>query len=132
MERSKNQAVYQYLPGMWVSDNSDSGRPITAVIDNWNWRDMEGIYERFIVGEIKRQIRMFDERGGISLLLILHTGSVPFVSLKLQKEKGLPTSLGQPHRSCSTAAHVVMCSRLEAHRKLTNPHGSAGLVISIL
>ena len=49
---------------MWVSDNSDSGRPITAVIDNWNWRDMEGIYERFIVGEIKRQIRMFDERGG--------------------------------------------------------------------
>ena len=64
MERSKNQAVYRYLPGMWVSDNQDSGRPITAYIDNWNWRDMEGIYERFIVGEIKRQIRMFEERGG--------------------------------------------------------------------
>ncbi len=64
MERSKNQAVYRYLPGMWVSDNSDAGRPITAVIDNWNWRDMEGIYEKFIVGEIKRQIRMFEDRGG--------------------------------------------------------------------
>ena len=49
---------------MWVSDNSDAGRPITAKIDNWNWRDMEGIYERFIVGEIKRQIRMFEDRGG--------------------------------------------------------------------
>ena len=61
MERSKNQAVYRYLPGIWVSDNSDAGRPITAIIDNWNWRDMEGIYERFIVGEIKRQIRMFGD-----------------------------------------------------------------------
>ncbi len=64
MERSKNQAVYRYLPGIWVSDNSNAGRPITAIIDNWNWRDMEGIYERFIVGEIKRQIRMFEDRDG--------------------------------------------------------------------
>ena len=64
MERSKNQAVYRYLPGMWVSDNSDIGRTITAEIDNWNWRDMAGIYERFIVGEIKRQIQMFEDRGG--------------------------------------------------------------------
>ena len=64
MERSKNQAVYKYLPGMWVSDNTDAGRPITAVIDNWNWRDMEGIYEKFIVGEIKRQVRMFGDRDG--------------------------------------------------------------------
>ena len=64
MERRKSQAVFSFLPGMWVSDNSDSGRPITAVIDNWNWRDMEGIYERFITGEIKRQIQMFEDRGG--------------------------------------------------------------------
>lgn len=64
MKRSKNQAVYRYLPGMWVSDNSETGRTITAIIDNWNWRDMEGIYERFIVDEIKRQIRMFEDRGG--------------------------------------------------------------------
>lgn len=62
MERSKNQAVYKYLPGMWISDNKEN--KITAKIDNWNWRDMEGIYERFIVGEIKRQILLFEDRGG--------------------------------------------------------------------
>ncbi|MBR4750233.1 MAG: hypothetical protein IK077_00570 [Thermoguttaceae bacterium] len=64
MERNRNQAVYRYLPGMWFSDNLDAGRPVTAVVDKWNWRDMEGVYERFIVDEIKRQIRMFEDRGG--------------------------------------------------------------------
>lgn len=61
MERSKNQAVYRYLPGMWVSDSSMS---VTGYIDNWNWRDMDGIYNKFIINEIKRQIQMFGDRGG--------------------------------------------------------------------
>lgn len=64
MYRSKGQAVYKYLPDMWVSDNTNSGRTITAKIDNWNWRNMSGIYENFIVGEIKRQVKMFGDRGG--------------------------------------------------------------------
>ena len=64
MFRSKGQAVYKYLPGMWVSDNTNSGRTITAKIDNWYWRNMSGIYEKFIVGEIKRQVEMFGERSG--------------------------------------------------------------------
>ena len=64
MERSKNQAVYKYLPGMWVSEKSASGLTITALIDSWNWRDMDDIYEKFIAGEIKRQIQMFGDRDG--------------------------------------------------------------------
>lgn len=64
MNRSKEQAVYKYLPGMWVSDNTNSGRTITAKIDNWYWQKMPNIYDKFIVGEIKRQIMMFGERNG--------------------------------------------------------------------
>ena len=64
MKRSKSQAVYKFLPGMWVSEKNDSGRSITAEIKNWNNKKMEGIYHSFIEGEIKRQISLFGKRGG--------------------------------------------------------------------
>lgn len=104
MERSKNQAVYKYLPGMWVSDNSDSGRPITAIIDNWNWRDMEGIYERFIVGEIKRQIRMFDERGGDITSFDVTPGKRSLRIVEAAEREGVADILG------TTSPLVFYCS----------------------
>lgn len=64
MKRSKSQAVYKFLPGMWVSEKNDSGRSITAEIKNWNNKRMENIYHSFIEGEIKRQISLFGNRGG--------------------------------------------------------------------
>lgn len=64
MKRGKSQAVYKFLPGMWVSEKNEAGRAITAVINNWNNRKMENIYHNFIEGEIKRQIALFGKRGG--------------------------------------------------------------------
>lgn len=64
MKRGKSQAVYKFLPGMWVSEKNDAGRAITAIINNWNNRKMENIYHNFIEGEIKRQIALFGKRGG--------------------------------------------------------------------
>jgi len=64
MKRGKSQAVYKFLPGMWVSEKNDAGRAITAQINNWNNRKMENIYHNFIEGEIKRQIALFGKRGG--------------------------------------------------------------------
>lgn len=64
MKRSKSQAVYKFLPGMWVSEKNDSGRSITAEIKNWNNKKMENIYHSFIEGEIKRQISLFGNRNG--------------------------------------------------------------------
>lgn len=64
MKRSKSQAVYKFLPGMWVSEKNDAGRSITAEIKNWNYKRMENIYHSFIEGEIKRQILLFGKRGG--------------------------------------------------------------------
>lgn len=64
MKRSKSQAVYKFLPGMWVSEKNDSGRSVTAEIKNWNNKKIENIYHSFIEGEIKRQIGLFEKRGG--------------------------------------------------------------------
>ena len=64
MKRSKSQAVYKFLPGMWISDKDDTGRAISAEIKNWNNKKMENIYQNFIEGEIKRQIMLFEKRGG--------------------------------------------------------------------
>mgnify|MGYP007091820423 CR=1 FL=1 len=37
MKRSKTQAVYRFLPDMWISEKDDSGRAISARIKNWNY-----------------------------------------------------------------------------------------------
>jgi len=64
MKRSINQAVYNFLPHMWVSIHDESQTPVSAEILNWNYTPMAGIYESFIEGEIKRQIKLFGEREG--------------------------------------------------------------------
>ena len=64
MKRSKNQAVYRFLPEMWISERNDTSEVVTSKIKNWNYRKMEGIYDKFIDSEIKRQIRLFENRNG--------------------------------------------------------------------
>lgn len=63
MSRSKSQAVYRFLPNMWVASRGD-GSSVTAKISGWNYRKMDDVYQTFIEGEIKRQIRLFGNRGG--------------------------------------------------------------------
>ena len=64
MRRSKSQAVYKILPGMWVADKDRYGKSATALVKTWNYKKMDGIYSSFIEAEIKRQIRLFALRGG--------------------------------------------------------------------
>lgn len=64
MKRSRIQAVYKYLPGMWVAEKNEDGRAITAKITGWNYTRMENIYASFIEGEIQRQVKLFGDRGG--------------------------------------------------------------------
>ena len=63
MTRSKSQAVYRFLPHMWVASRGE-GSSVTALIRGWNYRRMDDVYQTFIEGEIKRQIRLFGNRGG--------------------------------------------------------------------
>ena len=42
MSRSKSQAVYSFLPHMWVASRGD-GSSITAEISGWNYRRMDDV-----------------------------------------------------------------------------------------
>lgn len=64
MKRSKSQAVYKILPGMWISDKDSHGNNVTAQVKSWNYKPMDGIYNSFIESEIKRQVLLFSMRGG--------------------------------------------------------------------
>ena len=48
MKRSKNQAVFKFVPGMWISSNLPSGEPITAQLTVWNPTPVHDIFDSFI------------------------------------------------------------------------------------
>lgn len=93
MKRGKSQAVYKFLPGMWVSEKNDAGRAITAEINNWNNRKMENIYHNFIEGEIKRQIALFGKRGGDINSFNLN-GENCFMVVEPACNEGIPDIIG--------------------------------------
>lgn len=93
MKRSKSQAVYKFLPAMWISEKNDAGRSITAKIRNWNNKKMENIYHNFIEGEIKRQITLFGKRGGDISSFNLN-GENCFVIVEPACNEGIPDIIG--------------------------------------
>lgn len=95
MRRSKSQAVYKFLPGVWVSERDDSNRPVTAQIKNWNYAKIEGIYHSFIESEIKRQIRLFAEKGGDVSSFILDDDVEAFTIVEPSCIENVPDILGE-------------------------------------
>ncbi|WP_160676569.1 DUF1998 domain-containing protein [Clostridium sp. C8-1-8] len=69
MKRSKHQAVYKYLPGVWTGYTDDKdprlgGNSVTIKINTWNYRNLEGVFTDRIEAEILRNINIFERRGG--------------------------------------------------------------------
>ena len=95
MKRSKNQAVYKFLPEMWVSDKTETNDAVTARIRNWNYIKMTGIYENFIEGEIKRQIRLFGKREGDISAFKLDDGVNSFCIVEPACNEGIPDIIGE-------------------------------------
>lgn len=95
MKRSKNQAVYRFLPEMWVSDKTESNDAVTARIRNWNYVRMTGIYENFIEGEIKRQIRLFGKREGDISAFNLDDSARSFCVVEPACNEGIPDIIGE-------------------------------------
>jgi len=95
MRRSKSQAVYKFLPGVWVSEKDDSNRPITALIKNWNYSKMEEIYHSFIESEIKRQIRLFADKGGDVSSFVLDDNIDAFTIVEPACIENVPDILGE-------------------------------------
>ena len=96
MERSKIQAVYRFLPEMWISEKDENtGRAVSAKIRNWNYIRMQGIYEKFIQSEIKRQIKLFGERGGDIASFDIASGSNSFLIVEAACNEGIPDIIGE-------------------------------------
>ena len=96
MERSKSQAVYRFLPEMWISEkDEDTGRAVSARIKNWNYIRMPGIYENFIQNEIKRQIKLFGDRGGDINSFDITPGANTFLIVEPACNEGIPDIIGE-------------------------------------
>lgn len=95
MRRSKSQAVYKFLPGVWVSEKDDNSRPVTARINNWNYSKMEGIYHSFIESEIKRQVRLFADKGGDVSSFITDDNIQAFTIVEPACIESVPDVLGE-------------------------------------
>lgn len=121
MKRSKNQAVYRFLPEMWISERDDSGRAVSAHIKNWNYIKMSDIYESFIQGEIKRQIKLFGDRGGDITAFDMSSGEHTFVIVETACNEGIPDIIGEVSplvfycSSCGTAFKVDSPSKIDRY-----------------
>lgn len=95
MKRSKNQAVYRFLPEMWISERSDSNMAVTAKITKWNHIKMEGIYLSFIENEIRRQIHLFGDRGGDISSFNISDDKHSFSIVEPACNEGIPDIMGE-------------------------------------
>ena len=128
MKRSKNQAVYRFLPEMWISEKSDSNRAVSARIKNWNYIKMSGIYESFIQGEIKRQVKLFGDRGGDISSFDVTPGAHSFMIVEPACNEGIPDIIGEMSplvfycSSCGTAFEVRSPDAIDKYTwKCKNP-----------
>ena len=115
MKRSKTQAVYRFLPVMWISEKDDSERAVSAKIKNWNYIKMSDIYEDFIEGEIKRQIKLFGDRGGDISAFDLSPDTHSFSIVETACNEGIPDIIGE------ISPLVFYCSSCGAVSDLRNP-----------
>lgn len=95
MKRSKSQAVYKFLPRTWISERDDNGVAVTAQITHWSYKEMKGIYEDFIENEIKRQIKLFGDRGGDISSFDIRDGVHSFVVVEPNCIDEVPDILGK-------------------------------------
>lgn len=115
MKRSKTQAVYRFLPEMWISEKDDSERAVSAKIKNWNYIKMSDIYENFIEGEIKRQIKLFGDRGGDISAFDLSPDTHSFAIVETACNEGIPDIIGE------ISPLVFYCSSCGTVIDLRNP-----------
>lgn len=115
MKRSKTQAVYRFLPEMWISEKGDSERAVSAKIKNWNCIKMSDIYEDFIEGEIKRQIKLFGDRGGDISAFDLSPDTHSFAIVETACNEGIPDIIGE------ISPLVFYCSSCGTVSDLRNP-----------
>ena len=100
---------------MWISEKDDSERAVSAKIKNWNYIKMSDIYENFIEGEIKRQIKLFGDRGGDISAFDLSPDTHSFAIVETACNEGIPDIIGE------ISPLVFYCSSCGTVSDLRNP-----------
>ena len=100
---------------MWISEKDDSERAVSAKIKNWNYIKMSDIYEDFIEGEIKRQVKLFGDRGGDISAFDLSPDTHSFAIVETACNEGIPDIIGE------ISPLVFYCSSCGAVSDLRNP-----------
>jgi hypothetical protein len=100
---------------MWISEKGDSERAVSAKIKNWNYIKMSDIYEDFIEGEIKRQIKLFGDRGGDISAFDLSPDTHSFAIVETACNEGIPDIIGE------ISPLVFYCSSCGTVSDLRNP-----------
>ena len=106
---------------MWVSDGSESGMALTSKITGWNYRNMEGIYQNYIEGEIKRQLKLFENKGGdIKAYDLIKKNVFCIVEPNCSGDKTIPDVSGKVSPLffyCNKCGHAFMAKDFrEVHR----------------
>lgn len=116
MRRSKHQAVYKYLPGVWTSYRDDDkldGNAITIRIEQWNYRDISGIFTDMLEAQILRSINLFNAKGGniTSFSLLVNDENFRYVeSARLQDIPDILGSISPLVFYCATCGSTVSYS----------------------
>lgn len=95
MKRSKNQAIYKFLPGMWIAYKDESGITTTAKINNWNYVKIDNLYNKFLEHEIRRQIKMFGAKGGDINSFSIYSPNDCFSIVEPACNNGIPDIIGK-------------------------------------
>lgn len=115
MRRGKTQAIYKFLPEMWVAYKDDSNITLTAKMNNWNYVKIENLYNRFLEHEIRRQIRMFGAKGGDINAFSIDSENDCFAIVEPACNEGIPDIIGE------LSPLVFYCSNCHATFKLRKP-----------
>lgn len=95
MKRGKTQAIYKFLPEMWVAYKDDSNITSTARIKNWNYIKIDNLYNKFVEHEIRRQIKMFAAKGGDINAFSIDSPNDCFAIVEPACNEGIPDIIGE-------------------------------------
>lgn len=124
MRRSKHQAVYKYLPEVWASYRDDDdkldGNSVTIKIEQWNYREITGVFTDMIEAQINRNINMFYFRDGniSSFKTLPHSSNFKYVeSARLQDISDIMGSISPLVFYCASCGNTISYSEQKFFNK---------------
>ena len=95
MKRNKSSVVYQYLPHNWVSySDSDVSGAYSMKVNYWDYKEMDGLYNKRLNQQITRKLMIFRNSGGDTSEYGDVANEVIFKYVQVNNREGFPGVLG--------------------------------------